>query len=202
MPGRNPTVLEERPPGERAPRMSRPERREQLLDVAAQLLVHHGAQSVTMERLAEWAGVSKALPYAHFENSNDVLLALRDRETARVAQHMWDAAAAADAAHRIEVVVDAYLDAVEHSADLLGVLAGPGAIVTNPRDRQDRLGPRFVAGLLEEQLGVGAERATAIAPTLLGSVIGAAEGWGAGDADRETTKLLVVAVLESLLMAD
>lgn len=179
--------------------MKRSERREQLLDVAAKLLLDQGAPSVTMERLAEWAGVSKALPYAHFENSNDVLVALRDRETARVAFAMWEATSRTGPPERLDAMVDAYLDAVEHSAELLAVVAGPGAIVTNPNDREDRLGPTFVAALLEEHLDVPASSARAVAPTVLGALMGAAEGWSAGDTDRFTTRQMVTETLVTLL---
>ena len=183
----------------RAPRMSKSARREQLLDVAAQLLIQHGAQAVTMERLAEWAGVSKALPYAHFDNSNAVLLALRDRETARVAGGMWEAGAAAEDAERVSAIVRSSFDEVEHSADLLGVLTGPGAIVADDRDKEERLGVRFVTALLTEHFGLDRQSARSVAPVLLGAFIGAAEGWGAGDADRETTELMAHATLTALL---
>ena len=52
------------------------DRRDHLLDEAAAILVAHGAAVLTMERLAESAGVSKALPYKHFDNVQHVLVAL------------------------------------------------------------------------------------------------------------------------------
>src|SRR5689334_4234658 len=57
-------------------RLPAEERRRQLLDVAAQLVVEHGQHAVTMEGLAEAAGVSNGLVYVYFRNRADVLLAI------------------------------------------------------------------------------------------------------------------------------
>lgn len=187
---------------QRAPRMSRAQRRAQLLDVAAELLITKGAQAVTMERLAEWAGVSKALPYSHFENSNDVLLALRNRENVRIARHLWAVGTTAPVGNRSAAVVKAFFDAVENSSDLLGVLTGPGAIVTGPDEARQREGVEFVVRMLEELFSLTPARAKAIAPVVLGAFIGAADGWGGGDLDRHTAEHLVLSVFRSLLTAD
>lgn len=186
----------------RAPRMSRSDRRAQLLDVAAELLITQGAQAVTMERLAEWAGVSKALPYSHFENSNDVLLALRNRENVRIGEYLWAVASEAPIGNRIAAVVAAFFEAVEDRSDLLGVLTGPGAIVTGPDEARQREGAEFVARLLEAKFSMAHERAKATAPVLLGAFIGAADGWGGGDMDLRTAEHLVLSVFRSLLATD
>jgi len=55
-------------------------RRAQLLDVAIELLAEGGAEAVTMEGVAARAGVSKALGYRYFDNADQLLLALHDRE--------------------------------------------------------------------------------------------------------------------------
>jgi len=50
----------------RPARLPRNERREQLLDVAAGLILEKGTEAVTMEGVAAAAGVSKGLGYAYF----------------------------------------------------------------------------------------------------------------------------------------
>jgi len=65
-------------------RVDRSERRHQLLDVAAEKVVEHGVSAMSMERVAEWAGVSKALPYSHFDNIEDLLVALYQREAVSI----------------------------------------------------------------------------------------------------------------------
>jgi AcrR family transcriptional regulator len=69
----NPT---ERTPSGPVSRMTRPQRRRQVLDVAAKIVAEGGAADLTMERLAKEAGVTKPIVYDHFENSNAVLAAL------------------------------------------------------------------------------------------------------------------------------
>src|SRR5205823_5613658 len=59
-------------------------RRRQLLDVAIELLSEGGAEAVTMEGVAARAGVSKALGYRYFDNADQLLLALHDREMAEM----------------------------------------------------------------------------------------------------------------------
>ena len=54
-------------------RLSAAQRREQFLDVAAQLVVEQGADAVTMEAVAARAGVSKALSYRYFDNAGALL---------------------------------------------------------------------------------------------------------------------------------
>ena len=61
-------------------RLSAAQRREQFLDVAAQLVVEQGADAVTMEAVAARAGVSKALSYRYFDNAGALLVALFERE--------------------------------------------------------------------------------------------------------------------------
>ncbi|MCO5319509.1 MAG: TetR/AcrR family transcriptional regulator [Microthrixaceae bacterium] len=186
----------------RARRMPRDKRREQLLDVAATLLTTRGAQAVTMERLAEWAGVSKALPYSHFDNSNDVLLALRNRENQRLADVVWQAAESAPVGNRAASVIAAFFDAAEDQSDLLGMLTGPGAIVAGPDEAREREGAEFVAEVLEVHFSMTPRRAAATAPVLLGACIGAADGWGEGEITRHTAEQLLLTVTRALLAAD
>lgn len=57
-------------------RMSRVERREQLLDAARELIRSEGADSLTLARIADRAGVTKPLVYQHFGTKAAVLAAL------------------------------------------------------------------------------------------------------------------------------
>ncbi len=67
--------------GKRAgPRYTSEARRAHLLDIAHDLCQSHGVTGVTIERLAETAGVSRTLVYQHFTSSADVLLRILERE--------------------------------------------------------------------------------------------------------------------------
>lgn len=73
-------------------RISSAERRAQYLEVAAELVIEHGADAVTMEAVAAGASVNKALLYRQFSNRAELLLTLFEQETndldARVAVAM------------------------------------------------------------------------------------------------------------------
>lgn len=61
-------------------RLSPQDRTEQILNVAAQLILDEGLTEFSMERLGRDAGVSKALIYNYFPNQTDLLRALLERE--------------------------------------------------------------------------------------------------------------------------
>ena len=61
-------------------RMSASLRRDQILDVALQIVVSEGFYVVTMDRLAHAAGVTRTLIYQQFGNLPGVLVAMMDRE--------------------------------------------------------------------------------------------------------------------------
>lgn len=57
-------------------RLSKPDRRQQLLDAALAVLRKDGADRLTLGRLAERAGVSKPVVYDHFGTRSGLLVAL------------------------------------------------------------------------------------------------------------------------------
>jgi len=70
-------------PVRRRSRLAPEDRAEQILDVAARLLMADGFTEVTMERLGREAQISKALVYNYFPSRNDLLRALMERELKR-----------------------------------------------------------------------------------------------------------------------
>jgi len=59
--------------------VSRPSKREQILQTAHELFSRHGAKRVTVEELCRVAGVSKVTFYRHFANKIALLETIRDR---------------------------------------------------------------------------------------------------------------------------
>lgn len=144
-------------------RLSREARRQQLLDTAAELLRQDGAGALTMEGIGQAAGVSKTLGYAYFDNVEHVVVALRERELGDLYARVQEAAAVAttfDA--RVAAAFHAYFDIVTERGLLLGELEQ--AVQTR------RLAPsaddgtdvflRWLAGLIDDEFGVGRRRAT------------------------------------------
>src|SRR5579875_1067187 len=64
-------------------RMSSSERREQLLDVTAPLVVQRAFHGVSSEAVAQRAGITRALVYQHFGDLQGLLEAVIERETNR-----------------------------------------------------------------------------------------------------------------------
>lgn len=62
-------------------RLKGAERRERFLDAAAQIVIEQGVAAVTMDGVAHLTGVTKALGYRYFNDRDDLLTALFDRET-------------------------------------------------------------------------------------------------------------------------
>lgn len=67
----------------RGARLSRPERRTQLLDVTKEIVGVDGLHAVSIDRVAREAGISRPIVYEHFTDLTGLLNALLDREGAR-----------------------------------------------------------------------------------------------------------------------
>lgn len=66
--------------GRSRPRMSASERREQLLDVALEILTEDGAQALSIDAIAKRAGITRPVVYTQFGDLAGLLDALVDRE--------------------------------------------------------------------------------------------------------------------------
>lgn len=188
------SVVDARP----ARRMTRSQRRHQLLDVAAERLVEHGLAAMSMERIAEWAGVSKALPYAHFDNVEALLVALYQREWVAIGREIVAALERADDGDDLAAVrAKAYFDAVATRADVIEALTSPGSTIPRHAD-PDGEGPRYSAGLLYRYHGVEKKRALAVAGILQGAMIGATTSWLHGLASRRVAEDALADIIRAL----
>lgn len=184
-------------------RLSRAARREQLLDAAARLLVEQGENAVTMERVAEWAGVSKALPYSHFDNSDDVLVALYAESVGELGRRIVEAIESSDpASDRVPLLIATYLDTVADLGPILGAVTAPGSRTSELADGDHKNGPRFLARLLTDRFGVPRARARGAAPILLASLTGAVLAWRDGAASRAELEAMVISVMRALIAND
>lgn len=188
------------PQSKKGSRLSKSARREQLLDAAAKLLVERGASAVTMERVAEWAGVSKALPYSHFDNSDELLLALYDQVVSELGRRVVAALETTDpAADRIPLVVSVYLDTVAELGPVLGAVTAPGSRSADLAHGRERIGPRFLAWMLMEHFAVDKSRAKAAAPIMLAALTGAVTSWVDRVGTRAQVEEMSVAVVRALI---
>ena len=178
--------------------MTKSQRRHQLLDAAASGLVEHGLAAMSMERIAECAGVSKALPYAHFDNAEALLVALYQREWVAIGREIvraLDDAGPDDDLARVRV--HAWFDAMERRNEVLRALSAPGSSVPAAAD-PDGEGTRYSAGLLYRYHGVDKGRALALSGILQGALFGATTSWDNGIADRDVLEDALVEIIRTL----
>jgi len=74
----------------RMARLPAAQRREQLLDVAAQLFSSKGYAGATTAQIAKEAGVTEPIIYRHFKSKRDLFVALIER-TGRQTLELWEA---------------------------------------------------------------------------------------------------------------
>ena len=152
-----------------------------------------------MERLAERAGVSKAIPYRHFRDADDVLVSLYRRETAALGAGILRALEQAPpGADLVRISVRAYVDALLPRRDLLAVLSSPGRAIPAMAD-PDQASTRFAAGILRRFHGLDPATAWAAAGMVQGAMAGAAATIVAGAAPRRRVEDALVAMLEAVL---
>lgn len=100
-------------------RVSRTERSAQLLDVALELIVEQGYDGLTMNAVAEAAGVSKPIVYRSYPNRAALLVALLRREQRRAERKLDEAIPTQPGdRHPRDLLLDAVtgvLDAVEEN---------------------------------------------------------------------------------------
>jgi AcrR family transcriptional regulator len=81
-------VTQRTQPSPRTVRLSRPERRAQLLDVTKQIVGEDGLHAVSIDRVAREAGISRPIVYEHFTDLGGLLGALLDREGQRALEQL------------------------------------------------------------------------------------------------------------------
>lgn len=95
-----------------AKRLSKEDRREQLLDVADSIVKDSGTEALTLITLAEKAGVTKALTYDHFATREGLLVQLYERYDTQVmaATRAAVSSGASTLETAVEAVIVSYLE--------------------------------------------------------------------------------------------
>ncbi|ASJ62312.1 TetR family transcriptional regulator (plasmid) [Sinorhizobium meliloti] len=129
------------PPAKRV-RLSREQRRRQLLDLAWHLVREEGSDALTLPRLSQEAAVAKPVVYDHFGTRNGLLIALYRDFDARQTE-MIDAALAGSGPtleDRARVIATSYVDCVlaqgREMPGVLAALAGSPELEAVKRDYQ------------------------------------------------------------------
>lgn len=157
-------------------RMSRVERREQLLDAARELIRSEGADSLTLARIADRAGVTKPLVYQHFGTKAAVLAELYRGFKVRTHEAL-DTALAETPSNLNQVsrvIADAYIDCIDaESTEIPGVGGALSGSAESERIREeaDRAFSARCRTALERFTSEGT-----VPDAALYAILGAAEG--------------------------
>jgi AcrR family transcriptional regulator len=168
--------------GVRAARLPREQRRQQVLAAALDTFSTAGYHAVSMDDIAERAGVSKPVLYQHFPGKLDLYLALLDAgidgllEAARTAL-----ASTTDNATRVRAMVNAYFSYVEETGSAFR-LVFESDLSNEPavRERVSAAGQalsELSAAVIADDTGLSHAEAVLLSTGMLGMVQAAALRW-------------------------
>jgi AcrR family transcriptional regulator len=162
-------------------RLTSADRRDLLLDAAAGLVAEGDVEAVSMDTVAERAGVSRPLVYKHFSNRNEVLAALYRRESALLHAEL---AAAVSATTTVEemfrALIRGALDAQATRGATFAALRAAGVRTRDRRDEQrsrDRTTLRYFAAKAVRQFGLDEGQARPAVAILLGAIDAVLAQW-------------------------
>lgn len=183
-------------------RMTRIERREQLIGIGRQLFAAHGFDAVSVEEIASAAGVSKPVIYKHFGGKEGLYQVIVDRETTTL-NSILEEQIRPDLHPReaLEGTIVGLLDYIQVNPDGFGlmvhqspdVLAGSqfSTIMSDMGEHLTRL-----LGAYFEQLGFNVDTAPLYGQMLAGMVGTMGQSWSK---EKETTKEVLAAHLVNLM---
>jgi AcrR family transcriptional regulator len=161
-------------------RMTRPQRREALLEAATALVAAGGLAACTMEAVADAAGVAKTLPYAYFATRDDLLLVLFERVVGAVDEQVVAVVnEGGDLEQIVRGALDAWFDAVRSEGRLLEALLDGGAVpgLADAVRRRDRASHKLWHDVGIEHLGLRDADAHVLAAMLNHSATGVVLLW-------------------------
>jgi AcrR family transcriptional regulator len=177
-------------------RTTKANRRSQLLDAAARLVANTGLAGFTMEGLATSAGVSKALPYRHFTNATDALIALMHREVAHLGEAMISACdGIAEGDPMMTAAIGAYFDVIADRGGLLNALAGPGSPLPELASGDKATPPSFLLTVIERGYHLRGQQATLTAWLITALAVAGSDSLARGDAPRTVIEPLTISAI-------
>jgi len=156
------------------------DRRARLVDAATELLAEDD-DAVSMDSVAERAGVSRPLVYKHFANRGELLSAVYERESTLLHRELADAVNAADSLEdKFRALVAGALRAEATRGATFAALRSAGARGRGLRERQrrrDRNTVRYFAALAMQEHGSEERETTEAVAILLGALTSVLAQW-------------------------
>lgn len=170
-----------------AERLSAEARRESLLDVTRALVMEDGPDAVTMGTVARRSGVTRALVYKHFDNRDDILLALYRREAASLDRMIREVVVGAGDGleAQLRALVEALIDTADRYGSFFRLLRGVSGTPSARADRRswDRRTVRYFASLVQDETELD-ERTAVTATALLLTSLPTVRGQALSDPER------------------
>ncbi|MHB8467769.1 MAG: TetR/AcrR family transcriptional regulator, partial [Acidimicrobiales bacterium] len=145
--------------------VAKAERREMLLDIAAEMVSSGEIDEASMDAIAERAGVSRPLVYKHFANRHELLAALYQRESAHLYAHLADEVRRADTlGDKLRTLVSGALAAQATRGATFAALAANGLRSPSQLDTRrpgDRQTLRYFTTIAMAELGLDEPTASA-----------------------------------------
>ncbi|HVQ18988.1 MAG TPA: TetR/AcrR family transcriptional regulator [Actinomycetes bacterium] len=182
-------------------RLSRAERRSQLLDAALEVFVVSGYHAAAMDDIAAKAGISKPVLYQHFPGKLELYLALLDSGVAQLTEAVRDAlASTSDNEERVIATMAAYF-AFMADPDSSFRLVFESDLTAEPavREQVEKMTHECtvaVAGVIAEDTDLDRESAMLLAAGLTGAAQVSARWWLTQDVapSRSTAERLVASL--------
>lgn len=173
-------------------RLSRDERREALLAKAAELVAANAAD-LSMEAVAEAAGVSRPLLYKHFANRHELLVAVHRREAALLHRELSDAVVSVHGIdEKFRSLIHGMLKAQRSRGAALSALRAAGARTSEFQAEQaerDRGTVRYFTRVAVRQLGTDEKATRKIVSILLRSGESVLAEWRLRPTPQHATQL-------------
>ncbi len=156
-------------------------RRDALLDAAVALVRTNGVREVSMEAVAEHAGVSRPLVYKHFANRDGLLAAAYRREASKLHGELAsEVAAAGNVEEMYRALLRGSIRATVERGQIFTALRAAGGWNRDIRMEQrsrDRDTVRAFAAVAARQYGLDRKRARSVTAVLLGALDAVLAQW-------------------------
>ena len=174
-------------------------RQAQILDHAARLIGAEGLASVSMERIARAAGISKALVYNYFSSQTVLLRALLKRDLERVQQEQMHAATSATTFPELvrNTTHIALIEVERRGAFVRRLLNEPSLAdaVGTVRAHEHDTNVRYLAKRIAKEFKVSLADALALTEVGLGLTIAAGDYLQKSGAPRADVEAMTVAMI-------
>jgi AcrR family transcriptional regulator len=156
-------------------------RRDALLDAAVELIAGGDIDDVSMDTVAERAGVSRPLVYKHFANRHELLSAVYRREAGTVHEELSAQVVAAGTVEEMfRTLVSGSMRVMAERGHLFAVLRSAGGRTREIRDQQrsrDRDTVKAFSARAARQYGLGRREVAPATAVLLGAIDSVVAQW-------------------------